>query len=415
MPLFDSKIWPFPIDLLPADAYLVGGSVRDRLLNRKPTYLDLDFVLPANTIKIASRIARSHQAGFVVLDAKRQIARVSFAQMTVDFAQRQGDSAAADLGKRDFTVNAIAYSPHTHTLIDPLSGQADLAARILRMINRENLAADPIRLLRGYRQSAQLGFELDAGTQAAIADLASRLALVAVERTRNELDALLSLPAGTKQLAHILRAQLLTFHLPHFDLRSVEQAIAIDAAYEQFQKILPSYAQLLAGWLKPVPVGCYRSWVKAAKLSQLLSSDPKAASMELDSLKYSRSESQVVLTLIKARGEIEKIKRGEFERSQQFFLYKLVGASFPAFSLLALANGVAFDVLQPMIAKFQDPTDELAHPQTLLTGTTLIKQLGIQPGPDVGALLSAVEQAQAAGRIRSAEEAIAFVKTLHSS
>lgn len=413
MPLFDPKTWPFSIDWLPAESYLVGGSVRDRLLNRTPTYLDLDFVLPANTLQIASDIAKAHKAGFVVLDAKRQIARVTFEQMTVDFAQRQGASAAEDLGKRDYTVNAIAYSPHTQTLIDPINGQTDLSNRILRMVKRENLAADPIRLLRGYRQSAQLGFQLDAETQNAITELAPRLTLVAIERVRHELDALLTSPAGTQQLFNILQSKLLSAHLSNFNERSVEQIAAIDRAFEQLQRTMPNYAQQLQHWLKPVPIGNYRSWLKATKLSQLISNEPRAAQKDLESLKYSRSESQVVLTLVNAQADIEQMQTGPLTRAQQFFLYKQVGISFPAFTLLALANNIPIERIQPIIERFQNPTDELAHPKTLITGTTLIKQLGIKPGPDLGALLSAVEHAQASGQVQSEEDAIAFVKTIY--
>ena len=412
MPLFDPTTWPFPIDLLPADAYLVGGSVRDRLLNRTPTYLDLDFVLPADTLKTSSHIAKLHNAGYVVLAEKRQIARLTFEHVTVDFAQRQGDSAAEDLGKRDFTVNAIAYNPHTHILIDPINGQADLKAKILRMVKRENLAADPIRLLRGYRQSAQLGFAMEKETEEAIAALSSRLVLVAIERIRNELDALLSSPAGTRQLGRILRSELLSYHLPNFNERSVESALAIDLAFNQFKQVMPSYAEQLKGWMKPVPLGGYRSWIKVAKLSQMLALEPAEARYELDSLKFSRSEAQAVLSVLKVQAEIETLKNGELTRSQQFFLFKNVGQSFPAFALLAIAKGAHLDKVVPLIARFQNSADEVAHPKTLVSGTTLIKQLGVKPGPDLGGLLSAVEQAQADGRLKSEEDAIAFVKAL---
>lgn len=417
MPLFDTTTWPFSVDLLPIDAYLVGGSVRDRLLNRKPSYLDLDFVLPADTLKISSQIARQHKAGYVVLAEKRQIARVTFENMTVDFAQRQGDSTAADLGKRDFTVNAIAYNPHTHTLIDPINGQADLAARILRMVSQKNLAADPIRLLRGFRQSAQLGFELEADTQAAIKELAPRLVLVAPERVRNELDALLSTSAGTPQFAHILSSDLLSIYLRKFNQQSVDNLVAIDRAYQQIKQHIPSLAQQVLGWVKPTPVGCYRSWMKVTKLSQLLPANPKDAEYELvEGLRYSRYESDMTLRLVKAQNQINEIKSGnkakESERSQQFFLFKLLGESFPAFALLAIARGVDIATVQFLNAKFQNPNDPVAHPPTLISGDILIKQLGIKPGPDLGGLLSAVEQAQARGDVQSAEDAIAYVRTI---
>ena len=69
---------PFDADILPTSACLVGGAVRDALLHRERSYLDLDFVVVANAIEIARKIANDYQAGFVVLDESREIARVVF-------------------------------------------------------------------------------------------------------------------------------------------------------------------------------------------------------------------------------------------------------------------------------------------------------------------------------------------------
>ncbi|MBV8886641.1 MAG: CCA tRNA nucleotidyltransferase, partial [Chroococcidiopsidaceae cyanobacterium CP_BM_RX_35] len=138
--------WPFSLECLPKGAYLVGGAVRDALLGRRCEYLDLDFVLPADAVKIARQIANRYQAGFVLLDAERQIARVVFEQATADFAQQEGFTLATDLQRRDFTVNAIAYNPHTGELLDPLKGYADLQQGLLCMISLANLQDDPLRL-----------------------------------------------------------------------------------------------------------------------------------------------------------------------------------------------------------------------------------------------------------------------------
>ena len=412
MSAFTPETWPFPLDLLPDEAHLVGGSVRDRLLHRQSAYLDLDFVLPQDAVKTASMIARSCQAGFVVLDQARQIARVVFEQMTVDFAQQQGDSLEADLRRRDFTVNAIAYHPHSQTLIDPLAGKADIASKTIRMVSYENLAADPLRLMRAYRQAAQLGFALSPATQSAINQLSPHLAAVSIERVRQELDALLSVPAGTEQLTSILHSQLLQFCLPHFNASSIEQIAAIDQATERLIKDLPAYAERLRGWLKPVPAGFYRSWIKATKLSRLIGQDEATAKADLATLKYSRTEAQVALTLVKLQPEIAMMCRGALSQAQQFFLFKAAGESFPAVSLLGLAQGASMAVLQPMIKRFLDPDDLIAHPQVIITGRTLIKRLGMKPGPEIGNLLKAVELAQANGEISNQAEAIAWIKQL---
>ncbi len=407
---FTPETWPFPLDMLPDQTYVVGGSIRDQLLGRRSDYLDLDLVLPHRAVETASTIAQKYDVGFVVLDEERQIARVVFDQVTVDFAQQQGDHVEDDLQRRDFTVNAIAFHPNSRTLIDPLQGQADLEAKIIRMISYQNLADDPLRLMRAYRQAAQLGFTLERDTQAAIRQLAPQLQQISVERIRHELDALLSTSKGSIQLDSIWHNQLLAFCLPRFDSKSVQQVVAVEDAIAFLQSTWPTYARSLRDWVKPVPSSCYRSWVKAAKLSCLLTPDAAAANKELAQLKYSRTETQIILRLIKARPAIEQLREGPMDRARQFFLFKAAGSAFPAIALLALAQGVEMSVLKPMIERFIDPTDALAHAQPLLSGTLLMQQLCIPPGPEIGRLLTAVEQAQAEGKIETQVEAIAWVK-----
>jgi len=190
--------FPFNFNDLPTPAYLVGGWVRDRILNRQGKYLDLDFVLPEKAVEIANAIARKYKAGFVVLDAERQIARVVFKNGTADFAQQMGDSLEADLGRRDFCMNAIALECHElnetdfvplaqNQFIDPFNGIEDLQARRIRMVAPENLADDPLRILRGYRQATQLGFEIESLTRQVLIKLAPKLKAMAAERVRTEL------------------------------------------------------------------------------------------------------------------------------------------------------------------------------------------------------------------------------------
>ena len=183
---------PCDLDLLPTSAYLVGGAVRDALLGRKGTYLDLDFVVPENSVETAKKIARHYQAGFVVLDEVRQIARVVFREGTLDFALQEGATLEKDLYRRDFTINAIAYNLHQQTAIDPLGGIVDLQRGIIRMVSPENLQDDPLRLLRAYRQAAQLNFKIDRDTREQIRILAPSIEQVAAERVQSEFNYILA-------------------------------------------------------------------------------------------------------------------------------------------------------------------------------------------------------------------------------
>lgn len=371
--------------------------------------------MPDSAIETASELAKACSAGFVVLDADRNIARVVFDQITVDFAQQQGESLETDLRRRDFTINAIAYHPLTQTFVDPLGGKTDIANKTIRMVSPENLAADPLRLMRGYRQAAQLGFNIEPATQQTIHQLAPKLQQASIERVRSELDALLSAANGTVQLKSILEHQLLQFCLPHFNRSSLKQIQAIDRAIAQIKITQPDYANRLQQWTKPVPAGCHRSWVKAAKLSCVTSGEKAIAQAELTQLSYSKAEIQVILCLVKVAPTIESLKTRELSRSEQFFLFKLAGKNFLAIALLALAQGVEWAKIEPMIIRFLDPVDAIAHAQTLITGTEIMQQLNIKPGPELGKLIQAVERAQAEGHITTPAAAIDWLRNMDSN
>lgn len=406
------QTWPFSVSLLPQQAYLVGGSVRDALLHRQADYLDLDFVLPERAIATAQFIAQQYGAGFVVLDADHQIARVVFPNATVDFAQQVGPTIYSDLHRRDFTINAIAYSPHSETLLDPLDGCADLARKTLCMVAAENLADDPLRLLRAYRQAAQLGFSLDPNTQHTIRTLAPALGHMAAERVRGELDCLLSLSEGSTLLALAWQDGLLQTWLPEVERAELDRLATLDQLAAQYHERWPSYSQLLHSWVKEQTTpGLHRSWLKATKLSQLLPPDLARAEATLARLKYSRAEQQAVLSMLKGWQYLHRHQGATLlPPGQQYQLFKMAGAAFGAVALLALTHGVPEALIQPLIERFLSPNDPIAHPQPLVTGKDLVDGLALKPGPKIGELLEAIALAQAEGLVSTRAAAMAWAQ-----
>ncbi|NTU56879.1 MAG: CCA tRNA nucleotidyltransferase, partial [Anaerolineales bacterium] len=185
-------------DILPnQETYLVGGAVRDMLLNRLSR--DLDFALPSNGIPTARKVANTLQADFMVLDDERDTGRVIFtdddgARTFLDFAVYRGADLDEDLRNRDFTMNAIAFDLQNQTLRDPLNGASDLRARVIRACSPTSLADDPIRILRAVRQAAEFGFKIELETRKAMKEAANLLPNVSAERKRDELFKMLDGP-----------------------------------------------------------------------------------------------------------------------------------------------------------------------------------------------------------------------------
>lgn len=403
--------FPFDFNDLPTPAYLVGGWVRDRLLNRQGKYLDLDFVLPEKAVETAQAIASKYKAGFVILDAERQIARVVFKNGTADFAQQMGSSLETDLGRRDFCMNAIAIECHQVTesvlslkekehFIDPFDGIGDLKAKRIRMVAPENLAEDPLRILRGYRQVAQLGFEIESLTRQVLIKLAPKLKAMAAERVRTELGYLLSIPNGSQWMLEALGDRILEDWLPiqHLNLTrfaKVEEVIA--SLLVQFPHLELFFSKQLAG---------DRYALVIVKLAALTNS-----ATALESLGLSRAEQRWLVGILRYLPQFVALLDHALPKEQYKFFQSTL-EFFPAIAVLALANGGEFEKIFPWLQRWLNPHDPIAYPVALITGDNLLKDLGIAPSPKIGELLESVKIAQVEGKINSRDEAIAFVKSL---
>jgi tRNA nucleotidyltransferase (CCA-adding enzyme) len=406
--------WPFDLKWLPPSTYLVGGNVRDALLGRQAEYLDLDFVMPEGAVRTAKAIANHYRAGFVLLDAERQIARVVFEKATVDFAQQVGDRLEDDLLRRDFTVNAIAYNPYTEQLLDPLQGYADLQRRLIRMVAPENLKEDPLRLLRAYRQSAQLDFTVEPETQHTIQHLANLLESVAAERVQAELSYLLSTAKGTPLLTKVWEDGLLNHWLPHITAGGLQQITQVDQAAIALAQGWSEMGLELSGWVRDQHrlSGAGRSWLKVAKLACLVAPDLVVAEQELWHLKYSRAEVQSVLAVVKHSPQVQPDVISNLSRREQYLLFRGVGMAFPALAVLAVAAGTSLETIAPLMQRFLTPDDPIAHPSSPLTGRDLMTELDLPPGPRIGQLLETLQLAQAEGKILGRESALQFAKTV---
>ncbi|WP_413166254.1 CCA tRNA nucleotidyltransferase [Capilliphycus salinus ALCB114379] len=397
-----TETWPFDLQWLPQPAYLVGGAVRDALLGRKAEYLDLDFVLFEQAIHTAQNIAKYYKAGFVLLDAERQIARVVFPDATVDFAQAEANSLHQDLQRRDFTLNAIAYNPFTQELIDPHNGQTDIEKRLIRMISPENLRDDPLRLLRGYRQAAQLGCQLEPQTQSTIRQLAPALSQVAVERIQTELGYLLNCPQGAVWIKQAWEDGLLSGFFPHA-CQQFHQLLKINPAVADLDRESPELTSLIT---HPLRETLKTSLLALAKLTCLLTPDPVVAEIELTQLKYSKVELKSAIALIKGLSALQETPPSQMSLRQQYFLFQDVGTLFPALAVLAIANGVSSASLSPLVARFLNPDDPVAYPRALVTGNELMKALNLSPSPKIGQLLMKIQLAQVEGQIFTPSQAL---------
>ncbi len=391
---------PCDLNSLPNSAYLVGGSVRDALLDRAKVDVDLDFVLPEKAVETAREIARKYHGGFVVLDDAREIARVVFPQGTLDLALQEGNSLEIDLQRRDFTINAIAYNFSNQKLVDPLGGRADLERGIIRMVAAANLKDDPLRLLRAYRQAAQLNFTIEETTRATIRSLAPLLKTVAAERIQTELNYIFLAPWGNKWLMAAWEDDLIQPWFVTIDRQKLVQLTAVEEIIASLQArglIEEDDSELLI----------------AAKLATLVSSEPDTAETELTQLKYSRSLLRAVVSTVKHLPQLQAMTSLMSLREQYFFFLDVKDV-FPVLITRAIATGVSPKITEPLIKRYFNQCDRVAHPHPLVTGNDLIQKLNLKPSPGIGKLLTEIQIAYIEDKISTAAEAIEFAHNLIS-
>jgi tRNA nucleotidyltransferase (CCA-adding enzyme) len=396
---------PFDLNLLPQPVYVVGGAVRDSLLGRVRTELDLDLVIPTGAVEMARQLATEYRVGFVLLDAERQIARVVFPRMTVDIAQQSGNSITDDLARRDYTLNAIAYDLHTGETIDPLDGTQDIQARTIRMVSNQNLIDDPLRLLRAYRQAAQLNFMIEPDTRQAIRKLVLSLTTVAAERVLAELRYLLQTPDSSKWLAAMVEDELLAGWLKIPISKDFKIQLAkFDRSIELIEHHYPALKLELDQPLRDTIAISRRS---LGKLTILLSPDLKVATDQMLRLTFSSVEIQVVTTTI---NYLPQLLGTAMSLPEQYFWFQSVGTNFPLLVGLAIMAGIELVNLADLIDRYLDCDDQVAHPVSLVSGHDLIKVLEIAPSPIIGKLLTEIQLARIAGEISTFTDALQFAK-----
>lgn len=370
--------WPLRRDDLPAGTALVGGAVRDALLGRLAARPDLDLVVIDGAIPRARELARQHGGTCVVLDAERDMARLVLAGWTIDLARQQGPDLSSDLRRRDYSANALALPlEQGGQLLDPTGGLAALRQGRLIAVSEANLLDDPLRLLRGVRLAWELGLELEGTSLSWIQRHAPELARVAGERVLAELERLAASPLGHRGLAQALELGLLT-------------PWGADSGALAPLANLTEQAALERG-LNP------------AETSQLLPLARLATLLPGTAVRQLRGSRRLQQRCTRLRHWWEQLGHGEsgwldgLSEAGRLQLQIELEAEVPAL-LLRVPAAMARQALD----LWREADHPLFHPRAPLNGEELGTALGLQPGPELGALLQHLTRERAFGRIPAA-------------
>jgi poly(A) polymerase len=211
-------------------AFLVGGFVRDWLVGRDTS--DLDIAVSGDSLAIAQEAAEVVDGRYVMLDEENRVGRVVVTGETepwhIDITSYAGD-IEHDLLRRDFTVNAMgldlaAFVSGEISLLDPSGGEEDLKKGLLRQVSDRVFDSDPSRLLRAVRLSRELNMEIEAITEDSIRLNSKLVQTVPGEKVREELLRILALPFAGNSVRYLDDLGLLCRIIPEIeDMKGVKQ------------------------------------------------------------------------------------------------------------------------------------------------------------------------------------------------
>jgi tRNA nucleotidyltransferase/poly(A) polymerase len=445
--------------------WIVGGAVRDRLLGRDAEP-DVDLVVEGDVRAAARRLGRATGAAAFELSGTHGAWRVADrdGRWQVDLVALQGGSLEADLAARDLTINAMAEPLAGGDLVDPHGGREDLAARRLRMVSPEAFDRDPLRVLRVARLATELGFTIEEATREAARARAPQVAGVAPERVFAELKRIIGADDPLRGLALLDELALMPAVLPEVDaLRGIEQSVyhhrdvfghtlevlemAVglerDPAAALGDDLADDVRALLA---EPLADGLTRGG--ALRWAALLHDAAKPQTrVEFDGGRVGFPRHDSVGAGV-ARSALTRLRASERLRAHvaamtlqhlrlgflvhqapldRRAIHRYLVATAPVeadVTLLSVADRLAtrgrkadesiarhLDVARGLLAAALARRAAAPLPP-LVRGDVLAGELGLPPGPWLGEVLAALEEARYAGEVATSGEAVALARAL---
>ncbi len=367
-------------------AYLVGGFIRDAFLSRISR--DRDFAVKGEPQEIAYKI-RSYIGGTLVTLKDGSTVRIALKDgITLDFSRYDGE-IRDDLLRRDFTINAIAFSVEAG-IYDPLNGIADLKTGCVRMTREENLVNDPVRLIRAYRFVGEIDGHIDDKTRQAIRRHRGLLRQSAPERITLEFFKLLQSKACVRALREAFEDSLGSEVIP---IENNKLDNVMKKLVEVTRKLKEAPEELKEYLDTEVSQGLT---LKGLILLDVLFEE---TGMETTRLRLSK-KIKTRITLFKKRQEGVLSSRDASDE-----------VLFDCF------EGLGDSILEAVLVEGREDLYDKAmrylriSGSPVLDGEDIAEIAGIGEGPAVGRFLYEVKKAQFAGKIGSRKEAVAYLKS----
>jgi poly(A) polymerase len=425
-------------------AYLVGGCVRDLLLQREPK--DYDVATDANPQQVMEIFPDAYavgaQFGVVLIpfpdqDPERGLADTVSKSQTVEVATFRSDIGYSDgrhpdevqfsrdpredVVRRDFTINGMLLDSVSNEVLDFVGGRKDLAEGIIRAIGapERRFQEDKLRMLRAVRFASRFEYEIEPATFAAIQELADEIHVVSRERVRDELTRMLTEGHAHRAFRLLDETGLLENILPEIlAMKGVQQPSEFHPEGDVFVHTLmlldhlPQPCPMTLAWGALLhDVGkppTFRVAADRIRFDDHVEVGVKMAEEICQRLRFSNDDTEQILALIQNHmrfGHVMRMKESTLKKFMRLPRFDEHMALHRADVLASHGNLGAYEYVQQ---KRNEIPPQMMRPLKLVTGDDLIAA-GHTPGPKFREILNAVEDAQLEGRLLSRDQALEFV------
>ena len=415
-------------------AFWVGGCVRDFLLGREPQ--DFDIATDAKPEQVEKLFAKTipvgRKFGVVIVVAGGQQFQVATFRAEADYQDGRRPekiefaNAEADARRRDFTVNGLFYDPLTQKIHDWVGGEKDLRAKIIRTIGtpEERFGEDHLRLLRAVRFAAQLNFEIEPKTFAAIQTLAPKIKIISAERIRDELLKLFRPPPAARGLVLLRDSGLLEHVLPELAATiDCEQSPDFHPEGSVFNHIclmlekLPAEANELLPWAvllhdiaKPVTA---EKDLATGKI-HFYGHEKVGADMAetiLQRLKFPNQPTEAIVEAVRHHMQFKDVKLMRKATLRRLLLRETFPLELELHKLDCQGSSGDLEHYNFLVEQAEELKNQPQIHPPLLTGNDLMA-LGVKPGKELGALLHEIRERQLADELKTPDEARAWVRKI---
>jgi len=412
------------------ETYLAGGGVRDMLLGRDPA--DYDIATAAAPDDVRAVFPRTVEVGaaFGVIRVVAEDGTYEVATFRTEGPYLDGRhpssvnyaSAREDALRRDFTVNGLFYDPETAAVLDFVGGRADIAARVIRTIGdpETRFTEDRLRMLRAVRLAAELGFTIEPDAFGALRKMARELASVSVERIRDELVRMVTGPDPARGVALLHETGLLEVVLPEVAAEvGVPQPPEFHPEGDVFKHTVlalsylgaPSVALAMATLLHDVGKPETLERADRIRFNRHDEVGESIARRVMERLRFPRREVDRVGALVGRHMIFKDLPQMREARRRRLLAEEMFPDLLELHRVDSAASHGDLSTYEWARASLRRLQDEPPAPRRLITGDDLLA-LGLPPGPRIGEILRAVDDARLEGRIRTREEALEFARTM---